>query len=349
METPAISHTTTPGKPPAKFIGYVHNFRGIAMMYIVAAHVLVQWPEHSTVHKILVLLFQNSTIFFMFISGFLFQHLGHKFEYRDYLKRKFQYVICPYLVLSVPLILYRVYSADVPGFTTDEHPDFLSWPRWEQAGYYLLHGAHLQQLWFIPVITLYYLISPLLLQIDKHPRLYYLLIPLMAISLIWQRSVLSDTLVMAVHFLSVYVAGMFTGRYRDKVLAFADSHRTLITLLPFVFMVITYFSPAWLYDRADFLQKILFCIFFLYWLYRFDTRVPQWIGTIAVLSFGIYYIHYFFVLFLRGVSLKLYHQEIPGNLLTWTLSYVFIMVASVVTLKVIKRILGKYSRYIVGY
>lgn len=318
-------------------------------MCIVAAHVLVQWPEHSVTHKVLVLLFENTTIFFMFISGFLFQYLGYKFEYRDYLKRKFQYVICPYLLLSVPLILYRVLGGDVPGFTTDQHPDFLSWPRWEQAGYYLLHGAHLQQFWFIPVITLYYLISPLLLRIDKHPRLYYLLIPLLIVSLIWKRSVLSDTLIMALHFLSVYVAGMFTSRYRKEILAFADRHRILITLLPFALMAATWFAPLWLYDRVDFLQKLLFCIFFLYWLNRFDKSIPQWVGTIAVLSFGIYFIHYFFVLFLRGLSLKLYHQEIPGNLLTWGLSYAFIMIGSVVTLKATKRVLGRYSRYIVGY
>ncbi|MBC9928797.1 acyltransferase family protein [Chitinophaga qingshengii] len=349
METSTITHTASVSKPSAAFVGSVHYFRGIAMLHIVAAHVLVRWPEHSPVHKALILLFENSTIFFMFISGFLFQYLGHKFEYRDYLKRKFQYVICPYLVLSVPLIIYRVFRADVPGFTTDQHADFLSWPKWEQAGYYLFHGAHLQQFWFIPVITLYYLISPLLLRIDRQPRLYYLLIPLFAIAMIWKRSVLSDIPVNAIHFLFVYVFGMFVARYKKEILGLADRYRIITTLLPLAFMAVTWFSPAWLYDRVDYVQKLLLCIFYLYWLGRFEKSIPQWVGTIATLSFGIYFVHYFFVLFLRGVSQKLYHQEIPGNLLTWTLSYLFIMIASVICLKITKKVLGRNSRYLVGY
>ncbi|NLR69111.1 acyltransferase [Chitinophaga varians] len=348
MATTSVADETAVNKPKKKFIGYIHHFRGIAIIYVVAAHILVRWPDNSVIHRILDLIWQNSTILFLFIAGYLFQHLSHKFEYRDYLKKKFQNVISPYLILSLPVIVYRLYTLDVPGFTTDLHPDFATWPRWEQAGYYLLHGAHLQQLWFIPMISLYYLIAPLLIYMDRHPKWYYLLVPLFIISLVIKRSVLSDTLVMAVHFLSVYVFGMFLSRYKDEFLEFAKRNVLLITVLPLAFIIANYFVPEWLYDRFDFTHKVLFCPFYIYWLWRFEKYVPKWVDTLAVLSFGLYFVHYFFVLFLRGVSMKLMHDEIPGNLLTWTLSFFFVMMCSVAALKIAKKVLGDKSKYFVG-
>ncbi len=331
-----------------KFISYIHNFRGIAIIYVVAAHILVGWPEGSVISKSFDVLWQNSTILFLFIAGYLFQHLSHKFEYKDYLVKKFQNVICPYLILSAPVILYRVMYQDIPGFTTDVHPDFGTWNAWEQAGYYLLHGGHLQPLWFIPMISLYYLIAPVLLYIDRHPKLYYSLIPLFALSLIVQRSVLSDTLIMAVHFLSVYVFGMFLSKYKDEFLEFAKKYWIAITVLPIVFLVATYFSSKEMYDRFDFTHKVLFCGFYIYWLWRLEKYIPKWIDILATYSFGIFFVHYFFVLAARDGFHKFFHQDVPGNIFAWTLNFAIVMVLSVLSLKLAQKLLGKKSKFLVG-
>ncbi|ASZ13154.1 acyltransferase [Chitinophaga pendula] len=353
MDTTSTSATLPPPapKPTAggkKFISYIHNFRGIAIIYVVAAHILVAWPQGSVTQKILDIVFQNSTILFLFIAGYLFQHLSAKFEYKDYLIKKFQNVICPYLIISVPIIIYRIVSHDVPGFTIEEHPDFLSWTRGQQAMHYLFHGAHLQQLWFIPMITIYYLIAPVLLYIDRHPKLYYVLLPLIALSLIIQRSALSDTLGMAVHFLSVYVFGMFLSRYKDEYLEFAKKYWVLITVLSIGFLVLNFFVPKAWYDPVDYTQKMLFCCFYIYWLWRLEKYMPKFVDTLAVLSFGIYFVHYFFVLFLRGAHMKVFHSEVPGNLLYWTVSFLIVMVGSIIALQIAKKILGKNSKYFVG-
>lgn len=337
-----------PKAASGKFFSYIHNFRGIAMMYIVAAHILLKWPDGSWLNHAMETLWQNSTLLFLFISGFLFQHLSNRFEYKDYLTKKFRNVLSPYLVLSVPLIIYRVVYQDIPGFTIVDEPSFATWPKWEQAGYYLLHGAHLQPLWFIPLITLYYLAAPLFLYIDRHPKLYYMLIPLFILSLVVQRSVLSNIPVMAIHFLPVYIFGMFISRYKDPFNAWADRNWVLVTVLPLVFLVATYFVPARLYDPFSFTHKVLFCGFYLYWLRRLEDHVPKWINTLAALSFGIFFTHYFFVLLLRGLGNKLLHHEMPGNIFTWTVSYVLVMVMSVYCVKIAQKILGKRSRSIIG-
>lgn len=334
--------------PPKKFIGYIHNFRGVAIIYVVGAHILLNWQSGSVTHKILDIILQNSTILFLFIAGYLFQHLSAKFEYKDYLVKKFQNVISPYLLLSLPVIVYRLISQDINGFTLEDHPDFGSWPLWEQAGYYLLHGAHLQQLWFIPMIALYYLIAPVLIYIDRKPILYYCLIPLVILSFIVQRSSLSDTLVMAVHFLSVYVFGMFLSRYKDQFLVFAQKYWVLITVLPLAFLVLNYFVSKQFYDPVDYTHKMLFCPFYLYWLWRLEKYVPKFIDVLAVFSFGIYFVHYFFVLFLRGIYQLIFHGPIPGNLLIWTVCLVIVMLLSIWTLQLARRLLGSKSKFLVG-
>lgn len=345
-EAPVPPVNTT--HPPKKFIGYIHNFRGVAIIYVVGAHILLNWQSGSVTHKILDIILQNSTILFLFIAGYLFQHLSAKFEYKDYLVKKFQNVISPYLLLSLPVIVYRLISQDINGFTLEDHPDFGSWPLWEQAGYYLLHGAHLQQLWFIPMIALYYLIAPVLIYIDRKPILYYCLIPLVILSFIVQRSSLSDTLVMAVHFLSVYVFGMFLSRYKDQFLVFAQKYWVLITVLPLAFLVLNYFVSKQFYDPVDYTHKMLFCPFYLYWLWRLEKYVPKFIDVLAVFSFGIYFVHYFFVLFLRGIYQLIFHGPIPGNLLIWVVCLLIVMLLSIWTLQLARRLLGSKSKFLVG-
>ncbi|RYG42092.1 MAG: acyltransferase, partial [Chitinophagaceae bacterium] len=345
---PVAAQPTTAQPKSKKFIQYIHDFRGIAIIYVVAAHVLVKWEDGSVTGRVMEVVWQNSTILFLFIAGYLFQHLSARFEYKDYLIKKFQNVICPYLILSLPLVIYRLATQDIPGAVIFDHPDFATWSKAEQAGYYMLHGAHLQPLWFIPMITLYYLISPVLLYIDKHPKLYYLLLPLFALSFIITRSVLSDTLAMAVHFLSVYVFGMFLSRYKNEFLEFAKKFWLPLTVLPIAALVATYFATDRMYDRLDFLHKVLFCGFYIYWLWRLEKYIPKWVDILATYSFGIFFVHYFFVLLVRGLSIKFFHREVPGNIVFWLLSFIIIMVLSVLTLKAAQKILGKKSKYFVG-
>lgn len=344
---------TTVIKSPAKatsgkYIPYIHSFRGIAMMFIVAAHILVKWPAGSGMSRAMDAIWQNSTLLFLFISGYLFQHLSHKFEYKDYLSKKFKFVISPYLIISVPIILYRIMYQDIPGFAIEDQPGFAGWSKWEQAVYYILHGAHLQPLWFIPMITLYYLAAPAFIYMDRHPKLYFILIPLFVLSLIVPRSVLSDILVMSLHFLPVYILGMFVSHYRTRFEQFTEKYWLPVTILPFVFLVATYFSTPKTYDPFSFTHKVLFCAFFMYWLRRLQDKVPKWIDTLATYSFGIFFLHYFFVLFVRGLGYKFLHKEIPGNIFTWLISYVLVMVMTMIAVWVAKKILGKRSRYIIG-
>ncbi|WP_212004151.1 acyltransferase [Chitinophaga sp. HK235] len=345
---PAPAATTSTPKSKT-FLNYIHHFRGIAILYVVAAHPLLQWAEGSPVERILNIIFQNSTVMFIFIAGYLFQHLSAKFEYKDYLVKKLQGVICPYILLSIPIIVARLISGNVPGNTLDVYPDFASFPAWKQIGYYLLHGAHMQPFWFIPMITLYYLGAPVLIYIDRHPRWYWVLLPLFVVSTVLvQRAALADTFRMAIHFLFVYLFGMFLSHYKDRYLEFAKKYWLPITVLSFLSLAVNFYVPARFYDPADFTQKILFSCFYIYWLWKLERYVPKVINILATLSFGIFFIHYFFVLLQRFVSYKIYGHEMPGNLFSWALCNLFVLVPTVLFLMAARKVFGKYSKYFVG-
>jgi len=218
----ALTSTTAPKQQAKKeFLGYIHHFRGLAIIFVAAGHLLLNWPTDSRLYLLFRVFWENGTVLFIFIAGYLFQHLSRKFEYRNYLSKKIQYVIIPYFIISAPIIIYRIVTHDDPGYILAPHPDFASWPVWQQVEYFMLRGAHMQQLWFVPMIALFYLISPLLIYIDRHPHLYYLLLVFIPVSLLVTREPFSDIPRMFVHFLSVYLFGMFMSRYRSRYLDFA--------------------------------------------------------------------------------------------------------------------------------
>src|SRR5699024_273539 len=107
----------------------------------------------------------NGTIIFVFISGFLFEHLFAKnFNFLRYFNKKLKYVIGPYLLVSIIPILDKLYVQEqllwLPDFLVNQ-PDIL------KALYMLITGKHFGPYWFIPMIVIFYLISPLLVWMNK--------------------------------------------------------------------------------------------------------------------------------------------------------------------------------------
>src|SRR5688500_16715744 len=209
--TTAAIATTTEAPPQTApvvkkgFISYIHNFRGFAILFVVAGHVLLRWPDNSLTHLFFRTFWENGTVLFVFIAGYLFQHLSRKFEYKDYLTKKLQNVILPYLIVSTPIIIFRLVGHDYPGFLLELHPDFDTWSWWNKITYFILHGAHMQQLWFVPMISIVYVLAPVLLYIDKNPKRYLILFLLIPASLIIPREPFSDIWRMFGHLISVYI------------------------------------------------------------------------------------------------------------------------------------------------
>jgi peptidoglycan/LPS O-acetylase OafA/YrhL len=335
-------------KVKKQFISYIHNFRGIAILFVVACHLLLDWTEGSKTYRVLELLFGNGTVLFVFIAGYLFQHLTKKLQYGDYLKKKVTNVIIPYLIVSAPIIAYRIITNDVPGYIITPNPDFYSWSVFKKVAYFIFRGAHMQPLWFVPMIALFYITAPIFHYIDKHPKLYYLLLGFVGISIWIVREPFTDIPRMFVHFISVYMFGMFMSRYKTRYLTFAQKYSLLISLLLLVTLVCNYVFYDQYRNPVNYFQKMLFCAFFIYWLWKFENYVPAFIGVLAELSFGIFFLHYYSILVIKALYEKVSGTGIPGNLIYWIIDYIIVLLATVLVIKAIKRFFPKYSRNLIG-
>gem|GEM_PF-474164 len=333
----------------AQYLEYINNFRGFVILLVVGIHILLEWPAGSKTHLVMDIIFQDCTIMFVFMSGFLFQHLAFKFEYRTYLRKKFQNVILPYFIISIPILCYRLYLNDIPGIVTAVHPDFASWSKGEQLIYYITRGAHMPQLWFIPVIAIYYLLAPVLINIDRRPKLYFIVFPaLVALSIYIQRGEnLSDTPRTATYFLSAYMFGMIMSRYRDQYLVFARKYWILLTAVILIAAWACYHFKI-IHGPFMYLQKMYSCAFFLLLFWKLADRAPKYLSTLAAYSFAIYFLHYYYVLIVRILGEKLTGGPIPGNLLNWLICFTAVMVCTVLTIMIIKKLTGKNSRMLIG-
>ncbi|MCB0774997.1 MAG: acyltransferase [Chitinophagaceae bacterium] len=341
-------HENLSDRGKRNFVNYIHNFRGLAIIFVVAGHLLLNWPEGSTVYKWFRVVWENGTVLFIFIAGYLFQHLSARFSYPDYLKKKFRNVILPYLLVSIPIIIYRVVQSDFPGYIFEMYPDFSTWPVYKKVATFYLNGSHMQQLWFIPMIFCFYIIAPLLIYMDRHPKLYYLIILFVGVSLIIEREPFSDIPRMFVHFISVYVFGMLLSRYKDRVLKLLQKMWLPLTLITLLAVILNYIYFEEYGFVLSYIHKMLFCAFFIYWLWRLDKYVPKFFSVLADLSFGIFFIHYYVLLIVKAIYEKQTGHPIPGSIIYWTLNFILVMVLSVLAVQLIKKITGKKSRYFVG-
>ncbi len=345
---PPITDTGATAKPKKEFLGYIHNFRGLIILFVVAAHVWLDWPEDSLTGLLLRVLVENDSVMFIFIAGYLFQFLSKKFTYSNYRWKKTQNVIIPYFIISIPILIYRIYAQDYGGVILEAYPDFAQYNVAAKVGLYYLHGSHMIQLWFVPMVAIFYLLAPVFIKIDKNPRWYYLLIPLFIISILVDRKALYDTPRMFVHYIFPYLFGMFASHYRKEFIEFSEKYwkPVLAAILVTIALNIIYDKPY--YEKFNFVLKVLFCSFFLFIMRKAEKIMPAGLAKIAELSFGIFFVHYYFILAIRMGYPKLFGHEIPPTFINWLVYAVLTIVLSIITLRIIKKIFPKKSRLLVG-
>ena len=342
------------------FLPHVHSFRALAIIFILAGHVLGPVGVNRNVWqgRLQYSLLQNGTVYFVFIAGFLFQHLSGKFRFPDYLKRKALNVGLPYLLISIPKITYDALGNR--GLFSPDHP--AHWPTlWQNVSWAYLTGNHIMgPLWFIPMISIFYLLAPLFLWLDRR-EIPYRLLPLLLVGSVFihRPDYLGSTLQSAVHFLPVYLFGMWFSRNRDRILAWHE--RWLPALLALVALVVflevgylknggsiyssSMFSAEARLPDLNVVQKLLLCGIFLTALRRWATNLHARLHYLADASFGVYFLHDYAIVLLHFIL-----RMLPGPRSV----EVPLMVAAVLVLCggllwLSRRIFGRTSRLIFGY
>lgn len=344
------------------YLRYVHSFRAVSIVIIVAGHALfsLAWSADSVMHDLLLDLLDGGTVLFVFVAGFLFHHLAGRYRYRDYLTKKVTNVLLPYLVVSIPAVIYTVYFTDL----TDDRPQLADTSEAYQGFWLLLKGGATfnYPLWFVPMITVFYLAAPLLIQFVRHPRLYLMLVPLIPLSMLAHRTDELDTLTIALYFLPAYLAGMCASQHRAQLETFLDRRGPLLCVA-WLAMALTMFAlldhHGNYYGLAPFsqehgpvdwmfAQKLLMCFALLALLRRFDERGKDRLRFLGDISFTIFFVHGYVLFAVLVASNRLIGGPPPGNLFTTLLLTVTALGVAAAGTILIRRWFGSRSRHLIG-
>ena len=345
--TPALPAGPVPPHTPKRpFLRYVHHCRAVAILFIVAMHcygLLTPGAEP--------LLLRRGTGMFVFLAGLLFHHLSSGFTLRHYWRSKLKNVLLPYAVVSTPIIAARMLTGSHSDDVQALFPDFATYPSLVQVGTYYLLGLHLVPFWFIPVLCGYYLLGPGLVALDRRGYQPALLPTLLGLSLLVTRAPQTYQLHLAfVHYLGVYVLGMWASRRRVRLLRWTDRHRTGFWLAVGGLLAASWWLPTHppYVEQFLFVQKLTFCWALLYAFWKLELHVPRWVDTLANMSFGIFFLHFYLLL---AVLVSRHHGylTLPPTFASFLLLLALDLACCVGVLLLLKRALGRRSRLLVGY
>lgn len=337
------------------FQHHIHIFRGVAIMLIVGAHTIsaMDWSANPLTMRVIDAICNQSSIFFFFIAGYLFQHLSARIHYESYLKQKLKTVIAPYLLLSIPaLIIFTQLT-----HRQDMWPWFYTLPVWQQVGLFLVTGKHLAPLWFVPTITLFYLVAPLLLTIDrKAPKIYWAILPLWLLSIYIGRDGPHGPIDKAIFLLPVYLLGMVFSHHQERaqaLVAKAWLPLLVLTLIGMLGHVLEWPVPPHYLMVMKAPMALLLTIGLLRWHGVFGSRLDY----TAHVSFGIFFIHAYFISALKVATVylltgQLYAGEggalLPGNIAVFFAYTLAVLMMSLGAIWLVQKLFGKHSRMVVG-
>lgn len=360
------SSTERDRSPKRSFLSEIHSFRAVAIVAVVMTHVvdLLAWPlPPSLTERLIYSLAGNGTVLFLFVAGFLFQHLSARFSYADYLRGKFRNVIVPYLVISLPIIASQYLRGK--GIFAGGRPPDLAGLLWRVARALALATHQEVPFWFIPMIAVLYLAAPLLLFIDRHPRGYWLIAPLLVLSMFAHRPSHYEQLGQSlVYFFPAYLVGMCFSHYRGGALALVRLWRWPLTALTAGLVVLevwglgrggAIFSDRIFSTEAGLVDlnmpiKLLASILLVHLLSRprIDARVRAKLDYLAGASFGVFFVHRPLIVLVVKIGSRLGHQEIAGGLGSLLVISAVATALSLLVVAGVRAIAGKRSRSIVG-
>ncbi len=330
------------------YLPYINSFRAVAIIFIVCIHTmyLFNWEQSRELEKLIDIVIGNGTVMFLMIAGYLFQHLSDQYNTKKYLLTKLKHVIVPYLIISIPAIIFFVFI---------QHKElhkvsvgFYDLPKWEQIIRFYLTGDHLSPMWFIPVIILFYLSAPILVKADK-TKLFYCFLPVFFyISTQFSRGLIINSYL---HMFSAYMFGMFCSRYKTVINPIITSHWGVIGLiliyLGFVITEYDYYSYS-IHYLSLFQKLTLSLIIISFFIQHERISDLKLIKLLAHTSFGIYFLHAY-VLFAFKIAIPhLNDGLITANLFALLFFTAVVIGLSMLLVLLIERIFNKTSLFIVG-
>ena len=355
----------------AGYLGYVHSFRGFAILNVVAVHafalaVLVprNWaPDPTSPLTILSeTLFHDATVYFALISGLLFSCILRARGYQSFYRSKAMYVLLPYIVCTIVFSLMR---------WDETGAGIMAWPSsWsDYIGSILpnlMHGEAQFTYWYIPVLLVLFAITPLLSVLTTAKS--YAAIPawlVMLAPLVFSRPEFAEGVSQTgpgtiIYFTGAYTVGVYLGNQLEPLLDRIAAYRKFLIavavlssaiLIELQLAQVNRFGGYSLQESLFYVQKLSLAALVLLWLRTLEARQPRWLTYFADEAFSIYFLHVFFILLLADLSWEFLRNP---AFLPWTiyvsgpLYIAFALAMSVLVVRLMRLLFGKRSRLLIG-
>ncbi|QUM80704.1 acyltransferase [Moritella sp. 5] len=336
------------------FISSFHYFRGFAILIIIAGHVHVGNSELD--YPTFTNLVSGSTALFVFISGYLFQHLQKGvFNYPLYLNKKFKYVILPYLICSTPAIINIA-------ITGKFHPLLGDVTAIEGSVINLLTGRHVTAYWYVPFAALLFMSAPIIVKFSllKHSMQLSILFIFSIIAIYAHRPIGGlNPFHSFLYYIPFYLFGIYAVVNRDLI----EKIKKYNVIFLIATVLLAYFQVNFMdvigsshkdlftFSGIDimYLQKVFLLLFVITSLNTLENKNVKPLSFFANISFSLYFIHGYVLILLARLSindtlLNYGFNESGAMLIKFTL---VVVISSLLSISIIK-ILGKRSRYFIG-
>jgi hypothetical protein len=350
--TGPVEVTQLVAKPVKSYQYSLENLRGLSILFVMLTHIS-SFAALGVVGRYLEFLFGDATTWFVFISGYLFNYIEQrKFKYFEYLKKKAKFVILPYLILSIIAIGAGIYF---------KRHLIMGLSPWAYIAWSLLVGGSvITPMWFIPMISIFFLLSPLFYRLGGSYLQYIVLLITLGISLVTSRPIEDlNPFLTFVHFAGFYVFGLVVSANVDVISRIRNTSIATLLIVGAVFLFLIASSSMPLvsgdypggfmeglgkFNNMQFGKLTLLVAVFL--LFDRFLNVPNAVlKWTAQVSFGLFFMQGFFMAaFAKLIQIFVF----PSPLLALGAELVWVLGGSMVAVVLAKALLGKWSRYVIG-
>lgn len=346
------------------FYKHLHAFRGFSILNIIAAHcwvMLIMILTEGDVTEMLKPLmglseafFHNATVYFAIISGLLFSLIFNQTDWKTFYLGKVKHVIMPYIVFSILLTFLGGMVLIPPDVEPLSFNAVLA-----SLPLHIVSGSSFGHMWYIPVLVVLFICTPIFKYIAHQPKLLPLFIIILLLPLFISRSWPDFTWKNFVFFFAPYLLGIYVGNYYQKTLAIMDKYFNVLCGVAFVTTAILIYlylvefemvAGIKLQESIGYIQKVSICFIVLSLMHRKEDSLPKFLYTCGTYSFGLYFVHMVFILIFAVILVQtgITSSTISSILLTGCLLFIVSTVVSIGFIKLVKKLTGKYSRLVIG-
>jgi peptidoglycan/LPS O-acetylase OafA/YrhL len=303
------------------------------------------------------ILFHDATMYLALLSAIIFSERLSRRPAILFYKQRFWNVGVPYLAMSIvfsALIFFR--SKSVSGIH-----DIIAFMK--TLSYNILWGEAQNTYWYIPIILMLWVLSPILHRLLTTAARYPMLIAAAILPLFFSRTGTDVTISTCIFFTGTYVIGLYIGEAVEERLGAIARYLPVLGVVATVTTVVllylyTYgidnWGPTSLRESVHFVQKLSLGAIILVWLWRSCEGLPVVIArpldTIASTAFGLYLLHGFiYRRFLPIASAIFTSPDSIWNLIGGAaVIFCLGLLSCLAIIFLSRRLLGNHSRLFVG-